>query len=109
VTHPTLSRVQDPAFEMLESKRRIEDELQRPVPHFAYPNGLWRDFGVDAVRVARAHFMTAVSAEPGWNHARTDRHQLYRTPASPEDELGAFARRLAGLGRAVRFGQLRPA
>jgi len=109
VTHPILSRLQDPAFEMLESKRRIEEELQRPVPHFAYPNGLWRDFGVDAVRIARAHFATAVSAEPGWNHAGTDRHQLYRTPASPEDKLGAFARRLAGLRAASRVGQLRPA
>ena len=109
VTHPILSRMADPAPEILESKRRIQEELQRHVLHFAYPNGLWRDFGVQAVRVARAHFMTAVSAEPGWNHARTDRHQLYRTPASPEDDLGAFARRLAGLGRAVRFGELRPA
>ena len=104
VTHPILSRMADPAWEILESKKRIEEELQRPVPHFAYPNGLRRDFGADAVRLARAHFATAVSAEPGWNHAGTDRHQLYRTPASPEDALGAFARRLAGLEFGVRVG-----
>ena len=112
VTHPILSRLKSSsqlAHEVIQSKKRIEEELQRPVPHFAYPNGLWRDFGPDAVRVARAHFATAVSAEPGWNHAGTDRHQLYRTPASPEDKLGAFARRLAGLRAAVRVGQLRPA
>jgi hypothetical protein len=100
VTHPILSRIGDAhelEFEILESKRRIEEGLQRPVLHFAYPNGLWRDFGDDAVGLARANFASGVSAVSGWNHAATDRHRLYRIPVGVERPLGNFARRLAGV------------
>ena len=112
VTHPILSRITDPgrlAFEILGSKQRIEDELQRPVPHFAYPNGFWHDFGLDAVRLVRANFTTGLAAISGWNHAGADLHQLYRTPVAIERPLGNFARRLAGLRAAVRIGQPRTA
>lgn len=109
VTHPILARVPDPAYEILESKRRIEQELQRPALHFAYPNGGWQDFGADAVRVVRANFLTGVAAVSGWNHAGTDRHQLYRTAVPCERPLSNFARRLAGLRAAVRVGQPRAA
>jgi peptidoglycan/xylan/chitin deacetylase (PgdA/CDA1 family) len=111
VTHPILSRIADPArlaFEVVESKKRLEEELQQPVLHFAYPNGYWRDFGQDAVRLVRAHFATAVSAVTGWNHAGADLHQLYRTPVPVEKPLGNFAGRIAGLSAAVRVGQPRP-
>jgi peptidoglycan/xylan/chitin deacetylase (PgdA/CDA1 family) len=109
VTHPILSRVADPAWEIVESKRRIEAELQRPVLHFAYPNGGWQDFSADAVRVVRANFATGLSAVTGWNHAGADLHQLYRTPVPVERPLANFARRLAGIRSSVRVGQPRPA
>jgi peptidoglycan/xylan/chitin deacetylase (PgdA/CDA1 family) len=112
VTHPILSRISDPArlaFEILGSKKRIEDELQRPVLHFAYPNGLWDDFGPEAVRLVRANFKTGVAAVTGWNHAGTDLHQLYRTAVPAERPVGNFARRLAGLSAAVRIAQPRAA
>jgi peptidoglycan/xylan/chitin deacetylase (PgdA/CDA1 family) len=109
VTHPILSSVADPTYEIVEAKRRIEQELQQPVLHFAYPNGFWQDFGADAVRVVRGHFATGVSGVSGWNHAGTDLHQLYRTPVPTELPLGRFARRVAGFRAAVRVGQPRPA
>jgi hypothetical protein len=109
VTHPVLSTIDDPArlqFEVLESKRRIEQELQLPVQHFAYPNGLWRDFEGPALSVARAHFQTAVTAEPGWSHADSDRHQLCRTAISPQMEQPEFERAMAGVSAAVRHGSV---
>lgn len=112
VTHPILSTIEDPArlhFEVLESKRRIEQELQLPVRHFAYPNGLWHDFNAPALSVARAHFETAVAAEPGWSHANSDRHQLCRTAISPEMEQHEFERVVAGVNSGVRLGSPRPA
>jgi peptidoglycan/xylan/chitin deacetylase (PgdA/CDA1 family) len=111
VTHPPLSTVDDPPelrFEMLESQRRIEQELQKPVRHFAYPFGGWGDFGLDAVEIARQSFDTAVSAEPGWNYPATDSHQLFRTAAQPQGSFDLFERRMAGLNACVRNGQPRP-
>jgi hypothetical protein len=112
VTHPILTTIDDPVrlqFEVLESKRRIEQELQMPVRHFAYPNGLWHDFGAPALSLARAHFDTAVAAEPGWSHADADRHQLCRTATSPQMEQREFARVVAGVSSGVRIGPPRPA
>jgi peptidoglycan/xylan/chitin deacetylase (PgdA/CDA1 family) len=111
VTHPILSTIDEPArlqFEVLESKRRIEQELQLPVRHFAYPNGLWHDFGAQALSTARAHFETAVAAEAGWSHAHSDRHQLCRTAISPQMEQREFERLVAGVSAGVRIGSPRP-
>jgi hypothetical protein len=111
VTHPMLAKVGDMArvrFEMIESKQRIEQELQKPVRHFAYPNGRWQDFGIDSVNIAREQFDTAVSAVPGWNYqGRTDRHQLFRTSADPGGNLESFERGLSGFHAHVRNGQPR--
>jgi peptidoglycan/xylan/chitin deacetylase (PgdA/CDA1 family) len=111
VTHPILSRIGDPArlrFEVLESKKRIEQELQLPVRHFAYPNGRWADVDPEALALARTHFEAAVLAEPGWSHAHSDRHQLCRTAVSAQMKPGEFAMRIAGLGAGVRKGRTPP-
>ncbi|NWF65646.1 MAG: polysaccharide deacetylase family protein [Chloroflexi bacterium] len=46
VTHPILTRVtfEQAAWEIFESKRRIEEEIGKPVNAFAYPNGGHADY-----------------------------------------------------------------
>jgi peptidoglycan/xylan/chitin deacetylase (PgdA/CDA1 family) len=64
VSHPHLPQTSDEELdrELVESKRRVEDELSRPCPHLAYP------FGAHDARVraaaARAGFRAAFGLQP---------------------------------------------
>jgi hypothetical protein len=81
VTHPFLSRMtsEQLTWEVSECKRRIEEELQLPVLHFAYPNGREEDFGSsnkDLIR--RAGYRSAATTIWGTNYGSTDPMELRR-------------------------------
>lgn len=99
-THPILSRMpseDDLRSEIAGSKRRIEQELQRPVAHFCYPNGLWSDINEDVVRAAReAEYETAAMAVPGLNPPEADLFRLRRIPVDPSYSLYQFSKAAAG-------------
>ena len=81
VTHPFLSKVEPDRvlWEVGESKRRIEEELQVPVEHFAYPSGREEDFGMwnkDLVR--QAGYRAALTTIWGMNYPGTDPMELRR-------------------------------
>jgi peptidoglycan/xylan/chitin deacetylase (PgdA/CDA1 family) len=81
VTHPFLSRMTRPevAWEVSECKRRIEDELQLPIHHFAYPNGREEDFGKwNKEVISSAGYRAAVTTTWGMNYPSTDRLELKR-------------------------------
>jgi peptidoglycan/xylan/chitin deacetylase (PgdA/CDA1 family)/CelD/BcsL family acetyltransferase involved in cellulose biosynthesis len=81
VTHPFLSKLtrERGAWEVAECKRRIEEELQLPVEHFAYPNGREEDFGNWNKEVIRAAgYRAAVTTIWGMNYRSTDRMELRR-------------------------------
>jgi peptidoglycan/xylan/chitin deacetylase (PgdA/CDA1 family) len=63
ITHCNLAREREEiaAGEMANSRTRIEDTLQRPVLHFAYPYGGAREFAL----ARAAGFNTAVTTRPG--------------------------------------------
>ena len=89
VTHPLLSKVtaDQLQWEVAESKRRIEAEIQKPVRYFAYPNGRVEDFGPstkDAVRAAG--YEAAMTTLWGLNYSTTDRLELRRSGPWEEDE-----------------------
>jgi len=100
-THPILSGVVDDAElrdEIAGSRARIECQLDRPVPHFCYPNGKTRDIGPRVVEAVRSAGMrTAVTAEPGLNRAGQDALLLRRMAADPGHAEEYFAQGLAGL------------
>lgn len=81
VTHPVLSRI--PASELKQeieiSKQTIENRLQLPVSHFAYPFGQTNDFDEQAKCAVRsAGFKTAVTTVWGLNDPEDDPLELKR-------------------------------
>lgn len=81
VNHPFLSQLTraEAAWEVSECKRRIEEELQGYVEHFAYPNGREEDIGgytKEAIRAAG--YRAAVTTIWGVNDRSTDLMELRR-------------------------------
>ena len=99
-THPILSRVEEMETlkrEVETSKNRIEEELNAPTKHFAYPNGKGPDFDARAVDLLRsAGFQTAVTAQSGLNYPGHDQFLLRRIPVEPAQPLRLFERMTAG-------------
>ena len=96
VYHPILTCVaaEEAEREIRDSKSDIEDRLQAPVRHFAYPNGTAADFDeTTKLLVRRAGYTSAVSTIFGTNGLSTDRYALHR--GGPwEEDAGCFATKL---------------
>lgn len=86
-THPILASISSRTElrrEIVESKSRIEQELDTAVPHFSYPNGTSNDIDPRTIEeVKAAGFRSAVIAERGVNHRHTNPYLLYRIPVGP--------------------------
>jgi peptidoglycan/xylan/chitin deacetylase (PgdA/CDA1 family) len=82
------------------SKRRLEQELDRSIHHFCYPNGLNSDFNDDTIRiVASLGFETAVTTESGMNYKTAHPFRLRRLSVDPSMPYDYFQRLLAGASR----------
>jgi peptidoglycan/xylan/chitin deacetylase (PgdA/CDA1 family) len=55
VSHPILSKLpaQQATWEIVESKKRIETELQKKVTSFAYPNGNPNDYNQEIIEIIK--------------------------------------------------------
>ena len=96
VTHPFISRLspEQVLWEVSECKRRIEEELQVPVHHFAYPNGRDGDFEEWNKQVLKdAGYRVAASTLWGVNYPGTDPMELRRGQPWEED-AAVFAAKL---------------
>jgi peptidoglycan/xylan/chitin deacetylase (PgdA/CDA1 family) len=86
VSHPNLAHVapEELETELVESRRRLEQQLGVAVVHFAYPNPIltphWTTRTVAAIR--RAGYRTAVIATPGVVRRRDDPLCLHRVASS---------------------------
>jgi peptidoglycan/xylan/chitin deacetylase (PgdA/CDA1 family) len=100
-SHPILAMLageRELAAEIAGSKRRIEEQLARPVDHFCYPNGSLSDFTSAAVHVVReAGFRTATTTVPGLVAPEDDALRLRRIGVDPGYEERYFAECAAGL------------
>lgn len=95
--HPILLQCDDglAAEEIGLCKTEIEDALDRPCAHFAYPNG---DFGEREVALIRAAgYRTARSIDPGWNGPKTDPYRLKAFPISDDVGVNWLAVQVSGL------------
>jgi peptidoglycan/xylan/chitin deacetylase (PgdA/CDA1 family) len=96
VTHPVLGSLPATKLrdEILGSKQTVEDRLQRPVRHFAYPFGKPADFGIAAKEiVCAAGFQTAVTTIHGFNGPDRDLLELRRLSLA-ESDAGIFGLKL---------------
>jgi CelD/BcsL family acetyltransferase involved in cellulose biosynthesis/peptidoglycan/xylan/chitin deacetylase (PgdA/CDA1 family) len=88
INHPVLSKIpeSDLQQEIRGSKHTIENRLQRPVLHFAYPFGQSSDFNERVKGIIRdAGFKTAATAMWGLNEPTDDPYELRRfTPWDAE-------------------------
>jgi peptidoglycan/xylan/chitin deacetylase (PgdA/CDA1 family) len=96
VTHPHLAEIdlESGRREICESRRIIEDRLDREVPHFAYPYGSF-DQDVRSI-VANAGFRSVCSVISGLSPADDDPLALHRINVSGRDSLFDFQWRLVG-------------
>lgn len=82
VSHPILARLasDEARDEIVNSRRQLEQLLDRRVGLFAYPNGHpHHDYGAEHVRMVReAGFDAAVTTAPGVSSRSSDRFQLPR-------------------------------
>ena len=100
ITHPILSRmpIEEARYEIVQSKRRLEEVLNEKVKHFAYPNGEASDFNREHEELlARVGFDSASTTILGLNDHESNRYALRRIYAC-EESLASFASRLVGLG-----------
>lgn len=97
-THPILTALEDAQSvyaEVAESKRRIEEELQCPVIHFAYPNGDFNETIVAAVK--RCGFLSAATVLSGSCSTSTDPYLLKRRSIELDFSDDYFREMLAGV------------
>jgi len=91
VTHPFISKLtpEQGLWEVSECKRRIEEELQSAVRHFAYPNGREEDFSDwNQEMLGMAGYEAALTTLWGMNYRSTNRMQLRR--GGPWEENAAM-------------------
>jgi len=102
VSHPILTRVpiDQAEKELIESKRRVEEEIGAPVKSLAYPNGGSSDFSSEMVDlVKKIGFELAFTLVPGPASYRTVRENPLTIPRiflGASDTMPRFAAKLIG-------------
>jgi peptidoglycan/xylan/chitin deacetylase (PgdA/CDA1 family) len=84
MSHPAVGRLSasECRDELLQSKRLLEDKLQRPVEHFAFPFGLPSDLSPETCAVVPDFgYRSAATTVWGINTPRTNRYLLRRIGA----------------------------
>ena len=106
VNHPNLARTSAPmvTYELVESKKWLENVIGFAVVDFAYPSGRF-DAAVIA-QVEEAGYASAVTEVPGTYHSWSDRFAWARVRVSGGESLADF---IAGLGPVEPYVTVKPA
>jgi peptidoglycan/xylan/chitin deacetylase (PgdA/CDA1 family) len=105
-THTRLTKLDDLSLggEVAGSKEDIEGMLGIEVDSFAYPYGDFDDRTVAAVR--NAGYRKACITRPGWLNSDPDMLRIRRISIFAQDNLSAFARKLALADNDVRWRRM---
>jgi peptidoglycan/xylan/chitin deacetylase (PgdA/CDA1 family) len=104
LSHPILTRITSAHAqqEIEESRRRIEEMIERPVRHFAYPNG---DYNAKVMElVKRSGYSSACTTVAGCNENQTDLFALRRIDVTYdmcENITGHFSPRMFAMSMAT--------
>lgn len=108
VSHPILTRIppEQARRELGESKRRVEEEIQKPVTSLAYPNGQEADFSGEIINIAReTGYRLAFSLLPGPTRFRAVKSSplaVRRVYIGRNHAFPRFEAALAGLPRLLK-------
>jgi len=100
VNHESLSRCDDALLEREtgEAKRRLEEWIAHPVPHFAYPNGRPEDFDARAEAAVRsAGYRSALTTVHGTVLRGDSPWRIRRIAVNGGEEMAVFLADLSGL------------
>jgi peptidoglycan/xylan/chitin deacetylase (PgdA/CDA1 family) len=87
-------------FEVFQSKRRIEEQLETRVDHFCFPNGGIGDFShLDIDLVREAGYRSAATTFIGLGDSYTDPFRLARISVNCNTSMEFFRMKVAGLWR----------
>ncbi len=96
ISHPILSRENEQSieYELVESKRLLEEKTGQKIEGFAYPNGTADDYNDTVLKyVNKADYQHACTTIEGINYKGQDTYQLLRINVEPGicvDENGRF-------------------
>ena len=94
--HPKLSEISNNTEQLYQevgaSKIELENILDIPINHFAYPYGLYNDDVVESVK--QSGYLTACSTRSGFNRLNIDRFLLRRIEVYGSDSLWQFKQKM---------------
>lgn len=101
--HPILTTCIDEECwsEIIESRKALEDLLQRRVTHFAYPNGDYGDREIAYLQ--QAGYRSARTIDVGWNGPQTNRYALKGMVISDDATLNEMVAQLCGIFPYFRY------
>lgn len=96
-THPILVRCSDDLSlqEIVGAKEDLENILNSPVTHFAYPNGDYGDREIDYLQ--KAGYQSARTVDVGWNTLNTNVYALKVMAVSDDATLNEMVAQLHGI------------
>ena len=111
MTHPVVSHLTpaDLEWEILESKRILEEKIQTTVADFAYPFGKPDEISLEAQSMlARGAYRSAVTTTEGLNVPQTNPYHLCRCSIDENNSVSMFALRLNRLFLRGEYDQAQP-
>jgi peptidoglycan/xylan/chitin deacetylase (PgdA/CDA1 family) len=99
VNHPILTRIplKQAEKEIRDSRRLIEQKINKKVNSFSYPNGREHDFNDRIIGLLKKEgFSCAVTYIPGWNRPESDLFRLKRVFVRHSDDLVMFKNKMIG-------------
>lgn len=100
VSHPILSRMPLSLAkdELIRSKHHLEEQLERPIRAFAWPNGEESDISLPLEQsLAELGYQYGLTALPGWNAPGTSPFRLHRAGVAPNGSLWRLRTTATGL------------
>ncbi|MCP4709738.1 MAG: polysaccharide deacetylase family protein [Planctomycetes bacterium] len=96
-SHPILTTCTDAESwsEIAETKAVLEELLQKPVTHFAYPNGDYTER--ETKYLQQAGYRSGRTIDVGWNGPRTNLYDLKAMVISDEATLNEMVAQLCGI------------